>query len=321
MPADRSTHDKRRYRKIFTRLWRNPEFADLLDGEKLLALYVLSGPQANRIGLFRFSIGEAAEDLGLTVKVVTARLTAICKAFGWVFDTQSRVLWIPTWWVWNDPKENLKAFQGALTDLNDVPKTPLIARFCHNLAGIPASMTGLMAGLRGDSMPDRIGDRIPDQIGARSQEQEKEQEKEQEQEQEQETFGRRLLDLWNATVQVLPKVQAFTRDRLRKATARWKEKPSEPVWVGVFGRMDASDFLTGRKPGKDHPDWRADIDFALKPGVADKVLEGKYDNARGAVPVLVKPDARGHMPPCRSNTECNRLLEQEIEARRASQAS
>ena len=38
-----------------------------------------------------------------------------------------------------------------------------------------------------------------------------------------------------------------------------------------------------------------------------------------AEPAMIdpKPDARGHLPPCRTHTECNRRLEQEIEARKA----
>ncbi len=307
--AEASPQDRRRYRKIFTRLWRNAAFCALPDGEKVLTLYVLSGPQTNRIGLFLFSIGEASEDLETPIPKLRTRLLRVCKAFGWEFDATARVIWIPSWWTFNDPKDNLKAFQGALTDLNDVPQTPLVQRFCLNLVGIPAALHGLMAPLREaagigipDGIPDRIGDGMPD----RSQEQEQEQEKEQ----EQESGGRSLLHLWNEVVTNLPKCEAFSPDRLRHAKARSGEQPDLRWWRQVFERMDVSDFLTGRKPSRDHPNWRADIDFALKPGNAGKVMEGKYDN-RGPKRVAERSErwTCPHVERCGHQAMCDVKLE------------
>src|SRR5690349_17827184 len=123
--VERSSQDRRRYRKIFTRIWRNEEFRALTKGEQVLTLYVLSGPQTNRIGLFLFSLGEASEDLGVAPKALAAQLQSVCRAFGWEFDAKARVVWIPSWWTFNDPKDNWKTFKGALSDLNDVPRTPL----------------------------------------------------------------------------------------------------------------------------------------------------------------------------------------------------
>lgn len=41
-----------RYRRVQSRLWVEPAFRALSDGEKLAALYLLSGPPTNSIGLF-----------------------------------------------------------------------------------------------------------------------------------------------------------------------------------------------------------------------------------------------------------------------------
>ena len=87
-----------------------------------------------------------------------------------------------------------------------------------------------------------------------------------------------LFALWNTTVERLPKVHACSSDRKRHATVRLAEHPDLAWWETVFRRMDASDFLTARRPSKDHAGWRADIDFVLRPGNAERVLEGKYDN-------------------------------------------
>lgn len=308
--------DRRRYRKVFTRIWRHPKFRSMNGDEKTMALYILTGPQTNRIGLFVFSIGAAAEDLNVTTAAVTKRLAFVVRAFGWEFDKEARVIWIPSWWAWNDPKENSKAFQGALTDLNEVPACGLIRKFCQNLVGIPEALHGLMAplwesmGTDTRSIGDRSGiERVSDayQIPARSQEQEQEQEKEQEQEQEGGPDGRLLLSVWNSTVTTLPTAQAFSAGRLRHARARLAENPSLEYWANVFQRMDASDFLSGRKPSRDNPGWRADVDFALRPDTAAKVLEGKYDN-RGAAPAgpkLVEAWVCPHVDHCGHRAMCD----------------
>ena len=54
--------DVGRYRKVYARLWRHPGFANLNEGEKVLALYLLTGPQTNRLGLYCLSVATAAED-------------------------------------------------------------------------------------------------------------------------------------------------------------------------------------------------------------------------------------------------------------------
>lgn len=276
--ADRAAQDRRRYRKIFTRLWRHPAFVALPDGEKVMTMYVLCGPQTNRIGLFLFSPGTAHEDLRITIPVVMRRLAAVCKAFGWEHDAKARVIWIPSWWTFNSPKDNIKAFQGALTDLNDVPPTPLTHKFCRNLVGIPDALHALMAPLY-EAIPDGTGiERLSnsDQIPVRSQEQE--QEKEQEQEQDSVAAARSLIGCWNDAITTLPKCEVESPDRIRAAKARIRERSDMAWWASAVRRIEASDFLTGRKPGKDHPNWRADIDWFLKPGTAGKVMEGKYDN-------------------------------------------
>ena len=52
------------YRRLYPILWTNERFTSLTPGGKLLALHVLTG-QANRIGLFSFSLALAGEQTGL----------------------------------------------------------------------------------------------------------------------------------------------------------------------------------------------------------------------------------------------------------------
>src|SRR5437867_6908891 len=100
----RPSRGQGRYRKLYPRIWSNPAFRQLSEGERLVALYVLTGLQSNRIGLFRFSPGAAAEDLGVSTTSLRRRLNSVLDAFGWQFDESTRVLWIPSWWKFNSPE-------------------------------------------------------------------------------------------------------------------------------------------------------------------------------------------------------------------------
>jgi hypothetical protein len=92
-----------RYRKVRARLWLEPEFAALSDEEKLVALYVLSGPQTAPPGVFRLSSASAAEDLRCSARALQHRLAAAVRAFHWKYDATTRVLWMPEWAAENPP--------------------------------------------------------------------------------------------------------------------------------------------------------------------------------------------------------------------------
>lgn len=132
------SQERRNYRKVYTRIWKSPEFRGLSDALKVATLYVLTGPQTNRVGLYYFSFAQAAEALGSTSPKVRSMIGVVCKTFAWTFDQKSSVIWIPTWWSFNPVSQNPKNLQGYLSDLNDVPRTELIHSFCNNLRDIPA---------------------------------------------------------------------------------------------------------------------------------------------------------------------------------------
>jgi hypothetical protein len=84
-----------------------------------------------------------------------------------------------------------------------------------------------------------------------------------------------LREAWN-NLTSLP-IPRWTKGREKEA-ARALKRRSLKEWCEVFRRIEASDFLRGTKG-----DWKADIDWALKPGgtkaePALRVLEGAFDN-------------------------------------------
>ena len=87
---------------------------------------------------------------------------------------------------------------------------------------------------------------------------------------------RQVVDLYHECCPSLAGVRQLTKGRERLIKARWTGSV-EPFRL-VFSRAEQSDFLTGRKPSRDHPGWKADLEFILREDVWVKISEGKYDN-------------------------------------------
>lgn len=133
-------NERRSYRKVYKRLWSDPDFIGMTDSERIMALYVLAGSQTNRIGLFKFSIPLASEDLKRPLNTIRRVFTHVVKVFKWEYDASGRVLWIPSWWKYNPPPKQSTNIKGYLADLSDLPRTALIARFRGNLCDVPVPL-------------------------------------------------------------------------------------------------------------------------------------------------------------------------------------
>lgn len=130
--------DLGRYRKVYTKLWLHPGFLGLSDAEKIVAFYLLTGTQSNRIGLYRLSPAVAAEDLGTSLEAFRKRLARVCTSLGWLFDSKLRVFYMPSFLRWNPPV-NKNVARGITNDLNDVPMCAFVEAFAKNLEGIPGA--------------------------------------------------------------------------------------------------------------------------------------------------------------------------------------
>ena len=105
---------------------------------------------------------------------------------------------------------------------------------------------------------------------------------------------RAITDAYNAACPRLPRANAPSATRRKAMHARWMESPERrdlAWWRAYFERAGRSDFLAGRNDRN----WRAGLDWLLRTGNAEKVLEGRYDP---------RPAAGGAAsPPLRSPTE------------------
>jgi hypothetical protein len=152
-----------RYRKVDPRFWHDERVQKLTPDGILMALYAFTCPDCNRIGLYRFSIAKAGEDT--KVKSPETVWHTVCQGLGWGFDKVSKTLLLPSWWRYNHP-DNPKAFMGALSDLHDVPSSPLISKFFANKKHLKTPYTDML-------------DEYSMRYGMAYQEQEQEQEQEQ----------------------------------------------------------------------------------------------------------------------------------------------
>jgi len=151
-----------RYRKLYARLWRHPAFLKLTDTQKILMLYVLTGPQTNRLGLYRLYTPQAIDDLKCcrsvrmsVVRTLEKNLACVCRVFGWSFDAPARVLYIPSWFTWNPPA-NVNALKGSLKDLNELPASRLLDLFAANTQTLSEAMRPIfLEGLR-ERFPGRF---------------------------------------------------------------------------------------------------------------------------------------------------------------------
>lgn len=119
-----------KYRKLDPRIWSDEKFQQMTPMQKLVAIYVLTG-QVNRIGIFKFSVGLAAEDIGYPPDTLRDTLQEVCNTLGWHYDSVTRVLYLPNWWRYNATGSEL-TMKGAIDDLHEVPQSHLVQDFLSN---------------------------------------------------------------------------------------------------------------------------------------------------------------------------------------------
>lgn len=159
----------RKYRKIDPRIWHDEKFAQLSPEEKLIAIYCLTGPQSNRIGIFPMSLAAGAENTGTLPETFRERFGNVCETLNWTFDAACRVLYLPTWWRYQRP-DNPNVFAACLDDADDVPECQALQRFKCNCEYLPETFAKRLG--------ERFGVVTPN---VKPQEQEQEQKQDQEQ--------------------------------------------------------------------------------------------------------------------------------------------
>jgi len=93
-------------------------------------------------------------------------------------------------------------------------------------------------------------------------------------------FHREVIAAYHELLPDLPQVKVWSHKRRESLNARIRERSADgkaaneiTYWRSLFQHVAASDFLCGRKT-----DFRADLEWLLRPENFAKVIEGRYDN-------------------------------------------
>ena len=93
--------------------------------------------------------------------------------------------------------------------------------------------------------------------------------------------AQRIVDLYHEKLPELPRCEKLTQTRRGYLQQRWREDlETLDDWAAFFSDVRKSDFLMGKKPGRDgRPPFRADLEWLTKPANYAKFIEGKYHRA------------------------------------------
>lgn len=220
--------DMARFRKVYPRLWSDHDFLSLSNGEKVIALLALTGPQSNRIGLFEFSPAMSAERLGWDAGTFAEGFGKVCERLNWTFDERARVLFIPGWWKWNPP-DGANILIGNLKDLLELPQTRLIQDFAANTKHLPENLRG--------TFTQRLSKGYPK--GSATQEKEKEKKKQKEQEKKQDKTSCRTLRSDETDLDLAKWMWKLIHD-----LQRTRKEPNLDKWANAFRLMRERDGRT-----------------------------------------------------------------------------
>lgn len=87
----------REYGKVLTGMWmgdRVPAFSGLSIAAKVVALYLVSSPHANMLGLYRLPIAYLAADTGLTRPDAEEALKELAEAELVSYSTEQQFVWV-----------------------------------------------------------------------------------------------------------------------------------------------------------------------------------------------------------------------------------
>ncbi len=83
---------------------------------------------------------------------------------------------------------------------------------------------------------------------------------------------KRIIELYHQHCPALPRILTWRGQRPRDLQARWRMHPDLDWWDGFLQYVGESKFLSG---GNDRR-WRADLEWIVKLGNFQKIVEGKY---------------------------------------------
>lgn len=284
----------RDYSKVSPRFWLGTTGRQLrAEGPdvQLVALYLITAPTANMIGLYALSTAALANDTGLSSERVLQALARLGELRFSEYDELSQVVWVlemARFQVSEKSKdaESLKPgdkrCKGVQRDYNQVPDNRMLGAFFDKYAD-RFHLTQRRSDARAIVSP------LPSP--SRSQEQEHAHAHPQAKEHAHEPVGNggrvieipydEILRLYNESMAPgLPKANELTPARREAIREAWNASPTRQNvewWEAFFGEASNKPFLNGEGPYKTA--FRPNFEYLLNDGVLNKV----YDDAMARI--------------------------------------
>lgn len=230
--------------KRFTdsRKWRDPFFRKLPTHLKLFWIYLLD--ECNHAGMWKVDFEMASFCIGIEI----AEQEAVSA-----FNGRIKVIDSETWFV---PK--FIDFQYGKLSEDSKPHKSVIDELKKERV-----YKGYAKGI--DTLKDKDKEKVMD--------------KDKDKDKALPIKVKDFVDRWNELNPI--KAKHISQERKEKFRARCQENAFVDNWQLIIKKASESDFLTGRKPSKSHPNFKGDIDWVLCNGNNYvKVLEGKYDSEK-----------------------------------------
>jgi len=264
---------------------------------QVVALYLMSSPHSNMIGLFYQPSMYIAHETGLGIEGASKGLTRAIEAGFCLYDEASEVVYVPEmarFQIGDLLTEADKRCKGVQNEYDSIPDNPFLTLFFDRYA-----TAFHLTKKRGANSAQTSPSEAPS-MDLRSQEQEQEQEQEQDQDitnppglvvgsQATDLIGIRadrsscphqdIIALYHDVLPSSPSIRDWTPARAAHLRARWAEDASRQNlewWRRFFEYIADSRFLTGKTYGQGRKPFHAPLDWICKAENFAKIREGRF---------------------------------------------
>ncbi len=253
---------------------------------QLLALYLMTGPHANMIGLYYLPVSYICADTGLPMEGASKTLNSLIEVGFCAYDYESEVIWVyemAKWQVGESLKPNDKQCGGVRNEYAQLPKNAYLIDFFDRYQA-----AFHLQSKRDASPSDAPQQAPPKPLRSKEQEQEHEQDLVPNGTCRSDERPEEFADLWNRLRGPLPRVKDFTDSRRRKVKTRMTQGLTMAKFEEVIKRCLDTPFLTG----DNDRGWQVHFDFLVENDTnITKVMEGEYGRGRRAPVVNANPVA------------------------------
>lgn len=234
---------------------------------QIVALYLLTSPHSNMIGVYQCPIPYIAHETGSPLEGASESLRKLIDMGFCEYDEGNEIVWVLEMARYQigeqlSPNDNqVKSIQKQFDSLYDGDiKRAFFERyskdFCLKVSGSPSEDPSKPEAGTGAGTGTGEDKRVP----ACPHEQ--------------------IIALYHEVLPTCPAVAVWNDTRSKYLKTRWREdtkRQSLDWWRKFFTYIGESDFLMGRTtPGKDRQPFIVDLEWIIRPTNFAKIIEGKY---------------------------------------------